>query len=263
MRPPSHRGACSVRGGCSVGAMSRKWGELVFDTKFGPAYTPGTMREWERPNGQVTRLACSVPVLALFLAFSQVGVAAAQDVPAETSPAPAEGTEVEEMGARPSRARGAFGNVDAAKVPVDEKRERMETMLKDERESLARVVELLREARASKDIVQLNCVNEKLTQVKGLLKISEQSSLQMYEAIASNAGDLVNHEYTKVVVAHQKSQVLRAEAEQCVGESSVYGGATEVEVDDGTDGEGGDGSDATSNSAPPPGPAVPPVASAF
>src|SRR5689334_16326452 len=51
---------------------------------------------------------------------------------------------------------------------------RSETMLKDMRDALRRVTEILGEARGSKDIVQLNCVNEKVTQIKGLLRISEE-----------------------------------------------------------------------------------------
>lgn len=155
-----------------------------------------------------------------------------------------------------------YGNVDPTKIPIDEKKSRTEAMLVDQRQALARASEILAEARSSKDIVQLNCVNEKLTQIKGLLKISEQASLEMYEAIANNASDLINHEYTKIVVAHQKSQILKAEAEQCVGESSVYAGDTSVEVLLEGDG-GGFAGDPTTASAPPPGPAVPPVASTF
>lgn len=152
--------------------------------------------------------------------------------------------------------------LDPSKVSVDDKREKVESKLVDQRSTLGRVVQILAEARSTKDIVQLNCVNEKLIQVKGLLKISEKASLEMYEAIASGADDLINHEYTKVVVAHQKSQVLRAEAEQCVGESSIYSGDTDVDVEiDSDDGSGG--GDPTTDAAPPPGPAVPPVSSTF
>ena len=156
----------------------------------------------------------------------------------------------------------SFGDINAAGVPTEKKKERVESMLVDQRSALGRVVTILAEARSSKDIVQLNCVNEKLIQVKGLLKISEQASLEMYESIANGAQDLVNHEYTKVVVAHQKGQVLKAEAELCVGESSVYAGDTNVnvEIDAEADGFGGDPSLAA---APPPGPALPPVSSIF
>ncbi|MBX2812206.1 MAG: hypothetical protein KTR25_10365 [Myxococcales bacterium] len=156
----------------------------------------------------------------------------------------------------------SFGDIDAASIPVDKKKARVESMLVDQRSTLGRVVTVLANARNSRDIVKLHCVNEKLIQIKGLLKISEQASLQMYEAIANDAQDLVNHEFTKVVVSHQKSQELRTEAEKCVGENAAYAGNTsvDIEIDDNADGFG---TDAPGAVAPPPGPAVPPVASTF
>jgi len=139
-------------------------------------------------------------------------------------------------------------------------RDRRDALLGEMRDALRRVTEILGEARASKDIVQLNCVNEKLTQVKGLLRISEDASVKMYDAVASNTMDVINHEFTKISVAHQKTIILRAEAEQCVGELSVYTGETEVTVE--IDPDISD-RDPTQPDSPPIGPEVPPVASGF
>lgn len=158
-----------------------------------------------------------------------------------------------------------LSDIDAASVSIDEKKSRVEDMLTSQRSTLGYAVTVLSEARKSKDIVKLNCVNEKLIQIKGLLKISEQASLHMYEAIADDAQDLINHEFTKIVVANQKSEVLKAEAKRCVGENSVYAGNTsvDVEIDGDSDGGGGSGGVGGGASAPPPGPSVPPVASTF
>lgn len=148
----------------------------------------------------------------------------------------------------------------AQSLSTPEKQARAEKMLGEMRDALRRVTEILGEARTSKDIVQLNCVNEKLTQVKGLLRISEDASVKMYDAVASATQDVINHEFTKISVAHQKTVILRAEAEQCVGELSVYTGETEVTVE--IDPDISD-RDPTQPDAPPPGPEVPPVASGF
>ncbi len=121
---------------------------------------------------------------------------------------------------------------DSAKLTNQEKKARGETMLKDMRGALDRATAILAEARSQKDIVQLNCVNEKLRQIKGLLKISEKASVDMYEAIAANVDRDVNHAFTKMAVAHQKSLILRAEADQCVGAATIYAGETEVEVEE-------------------------------
>src|SRR4051812_34136836 len=86
------------------------------------------------------------------------------------------------------------------------------------REALKDVLTKLEEARNSRDVVKLNCVNEKLTQVKGLLRISELADVAMQEAIAKKEDSGALHEYTKVSIAVTKVTQLRAEAEQCLGQ---------------------------------------------
>src|SRR5512136_1986435 len=49
---------------------------------------------------------------------------------------------------------------------------------------LKQVLGRVEEARGEKDIVKLNCVNEKLTQIKGLLKVAEQADVSLQEAVA-------------------------------------------------------------------------------
>lgn len=142
----------------------------------------------------------------------------------------------------------------------EEKRSKAEGMLQDGRAALSRGSTVLAEARAAKDVVQLNCVNEKLTQIKGLLKLSEDASVRMYDGMAGGLGDVVNHEFTKMSVAHQKIGVLRAELDQCVGESSVYTGETEVDVV--VDDEGQQ-ADPTKTRPPQAAPEMPPVSSTF
>jgi hypothetical protein len=82
----------------------------------------------------------------------------------------------------------------------------------------------------------------------------------MYEAIAGGLTDVINHEFTKLSVAHQKVGVLRAELDQCVGESSVYTGETEVDVV--VDDEGQQ-ADPTKTQPPEPAPEMPAVSSTF
>lgn len=86
------------------------------------------------------------------------------------------------------------------------------------REVLKEVLGKLEEARNTKDVVKLNCVNEKLTQIKGLLRISEQADVSMQEAIAKAEKQASEHEFTKVMIARQKVEQLRAEAEECIGQ---------------------------------------------
>ncbi|MBL8949509.1 MAG: hypothetical protein JNK82_01940 [Myxococcaceae bacterium] len=102
--------------------------------------------------------------------------------------------------------------------PNPEKIRRSAESLSKMRQALKDVLAKLEEARNSRDVVKLNCVNEKLTQVKGLLRISELADVAMQEAIAKKEDSSALHEYTKTSIATSKVTQLRAEAEQCLGQ---------------------------------------------
>ena len=106
----------------------------------------------------------------------------------------------------------------AADVPDREKISRSSASVSRMRSVLSEVLGRLEEARATKDVVKLNCVNEKLTQVKGLLRISEQSDVALQEAVAKKDTTAAEHEYSKVSIAKGKVEQLRGEAEQCIGQ---------------------------------------------
>jgi hypothetical protein len=107
---------------------------------------------------------------------------------------------------------------DASKVPDPEKIKISADSVTRMRGALKDVLQKLEEARNTKDVVKLNCVNEKLTQVKGLLRISEQSDVALQESIARRETATAEHEFTKVTIARSKVEQLRAEAEQCIGQ---------------------------------------------
>lgn len=106
----------------------------------------------------------------------------------------------------------------AAEIPDAEKITRSGAAVSRMRAVLSEVLGRLEEARATKDVVKLNCVNEKLTQVKGLLRISEQSDVALQEAVAKKDTTAAEHEYSKVSIAKGKVEQLRGEAEQCIGQ---------------------------------------------
>jgi len=92
------------------------------------------------------------------------------------------------------------------------------------------VLARVEEARYEKDIVKLNCVNEKLTQIKGLLKVAEQADISLHEAIsASDEG--ADAEFAKIGIARTKVEALRGEAEQCIGQLAyIVDEKTTIEV---------------------------------
>lgn len=113
-----------------------------------------------------------------------------------------------------------------------EKVSRANEYLKEMRQALKNVLAKLEEARSTKDVVKLNCVNEKLTNIKGLMRISEQSDITLQEAIGKREDAGAEHEFSKLTIARQKVQVLRTEAEQCVGLLAFETGPTEVVVEE-------------------------------
>lgn len=122
---------------------------------------------------------------------------------------------------------GGSGLTDSEKV--EKTRDHVDAM----RGVLSDVLKKLEEARASNDVIKLNCVIEKLTQVKGLLKVAETASVALEEAVAKRESDAAEHEYTKISIARQKTDQLRNEAEACVGDVGAdAGGETEVEVEE-------------------------------
>ena len=127
------------------------------------------------------------------------------------------------LGAGPARAAQAPAKPStalerASEVPDAEKITRSSAAVTRMRAVLSEVLGRLEEARATKDVVKLNCVNEKLTQVKGLLRISEQSDVALQEAIGKKDTTAAEHEYSKVSIAKGKVEQLRGEAEQCIGQ---------------------------------------------
>src|SRR5579871_2319085 len=123
-------------------------------------------------------------------------------------------------------ASGAFAQGPATPPPVEKaavipdpvKIQKSADSLQRMREVLKDVLGKLEEARNTKDVVKLNCVNEKLSSIKGLLRISEQADVALQEAVAKKEPSQAEHEYTKVSIARQKVDQLRAEAEECIGQ---------------------------------------------
>ena len=104
-----------------------------------------------------------------------------------------------------------------------ESQERMKSVL---RSVLGRV----EDARNEKDVVKLNCVNEKLTQVKALLKVAEQSDIQLHEALV-NKDPVAESEFGKIAIARSKIDGLKIDADQCIGQLAyIVDEKTTVEV---------------------------------
>jgi hypothetical protein len=98
------------------------------------------------------------------------------------------------------------------------------------RGSLRQVTARVEDARSEKDVVKLNCVNEKLAQIKGLLKVAEQSESALKEAAATNDPS-ASAEFAKIGIAKGKVDGLASDAQQCIGQLAyIVDEKTTVEV---------------------------------
>lgn len=123
--------------------------------------------------------------------------------------------------------------------------------------SLKQVLARVEEARNEKDVVKLNCVNEKLTQIKALLKVAEQADIALHEAVA-NKDPGASSEFVKIGIARSKVEVLRGQSEQCIGQLAyIVDEKTTVEVEQPSLPEGHDPDSRERGRRGPPFPAPP------
>jgi hypothetical protein len=86
-------------------------------------------------------------------------------------------------------------------------------------------------ARKDKDIIKLNCVNDKLIQIKGHLNLAERGRDSLKVAAQRRDDGARQHEFAKLTITYQKVVVLGQEAEACIGEDISFVGKTKVEVE--------------------------------
>jgi len=116
-------------------------------------------------------------------------------------------------------------NMKQMRAQADQVVNEMKAMLRD-------VFDLLEEAQQKKDVVKINCLREKVTAIKGLLRISEQSAVNLQQKYAEKDEEGVQHEFVKVTIAKQKVEQLHAEAQTCAGEGAQYAGETETDTEE-------------------------------
>jgi len=89
--------------------------------------------------------------------------------------------------------------------------------MSDDRVNVQRIFETRQQARETKDVIQLNCVNENLCAARSYLEVAEQAFLDLQVAVSQDDRAeaellfLVSHE------AWKRIGELRTGAEQCVG----------------------------------------------
>jgi hypothetical protein len=138
-------------------------------------------------------------------------------------------------------ASAAFAAVDESDINIDfrksitlspqETQAQAKDYYKKMQETQRRVMQLQTKAKKDKDMVKLNCVNDKLTQLRGHMVVTDQSMSTLVIDIAKGDDTARQHEFTRISILYQKVVTLGTEAEQCIGEDVSYVGATRVDVE--------------------------------
>jgi hypothetical protein len=117
--------------------------------------------------------------------------------------------------------------------------ERLPSMIAEAQEAqlsmnqgMRRTVDILREARQGSDIVRMSCVNEKLTVVKGIIRISEDAFRGLTQAASHNDVDQASYEHNKIMTSRDRVNSLTVQAVNCVGSSATATGDTQTQVDE-------------------------------
>lgn len=100
------------------------------------------------------------------------------------------------------------------------------------RSSLTKGLEELKAAREKKDAVELTCVNEQLTAMKGILRVSEDALVSLQEDQSANDTERARYEFRKIQVSKRKMDDLLQAAINCAGaEATSSNTSVEMEVD--------------------------------
>ena len=97
--------------------------------------------------------------------------------------------------------------------------------------ALAQLQTMVEQARKQKDVIRLNCVMDKLVQVKVNMNMADEAIQKLQQASARQDDGASLHEYTRLTIVNQKVEVLQNEGQTCVGAELNYIGATRVEVE--------------------------------
>ena len=89
---------------------------------------------------------------------------------------------------------------------------------------------MLDEARQKRDVVKTLCLNDKLSQHDVAIRSARDRKTALQAAVSRNDAELSNHEFTILTVLKGRTEQLRGEANQCIGEEAAFVGATAVEM---------------------------------
>lgn len=108
-----------------------------------------------------------------------------------------------------------------AKLSPQERRDRAVKRVNSMKKSEKSVEKLRKdELKEGQEISKINCINDKLSLIKGHINVSEKAYISMDEATKSNDSSSITHHYTLIAVSYQKVNQLADDAGLCVGKQT-------------------------------------------
>ena len=108
-----------------------------------------------------------------------------------------------------------------AKMSTQQKISSANSMLSKMEGALKEAYGILKKTRKEKDVIKLNCVNESIKKIKGLLKRSKEDSMSLQEAVAKDDIKSANYYYTKITLANENIKQASVEALSCEGTITI------------------------------------------
>jgi hypothetical protein len=144
------------------------------------------------------------------------GPSGSSATPAGTTPGTTAGTTATVQG--PNGVTGSVGATVVLSLPDMQMRVHQ---LHDQVRADARHIQHLQQiARKEKDIIKLNCVNDKLVQVKPEMNIADSAEAELESARDTERMSV----FDTIAQAAENVRRLREEADQCIGEPTATGG---------------------------------------
>lgn len=179
---------------------------------------------------------------AIAICLLSVGVATAQDDGAGTEQLMNEGD-------------FSLVNENLDDLSNDQMVSRASNKIKNMRQTLSRTNEMLDTVKdQERDVLKVNCINEKHATMKGFVKVSEQAYIGLEAAAKKGDRSEATHNYKLVSLGQQRVKGLSQEASLCTGEERRLAGKGEMDVVQPTNGkeevDGYDGSDILTEDLP-------------
>ena len=124
------------------------------------------------------------------------------------------------------------GSTDASELSQQEMTLEADRLIADIDTARSGVIEVQGAAREDKDMVRLNCVDDKLAQADELREIATVARSELAATVAAGDREGRLHQYSLITISHERAGAVREEANACIGEEMSFEGDNDIDVND-------------------------------